>query len=277
MTNSPVKLYLELMKKVLSFSMWPDPPVSVETFSASRPLFKRAAVSFVSRILALKQMGLFYTDQPSREDRYEGKVWPNWADTMIGIPRLNNIQECVEAIIKENVEGDLIETGVWRGGACVFMRAILAAYGVEGRRVFVADSFQGLPEPDEKYPADSASKYHTFPRLAISLDEVRNNFQKYDLLDDKVIFLPGWFKDTLTTPSIGKLAVMRLDGDIYSSTIEALNSLYPKLSPGGFCIIDDYALSGCRKAVDDYRAEHNIADHIHKIDWTGCFWRKAKK
>ena len=86
--------------------------------------------------------------------REEGRMWPGYAHTMIGLKRLDNLQFCVESVIREGIDGDLIETGVWRGGACIFMRAILAAYAIEDRKVYVADSFEGMPKPDvEKFPA----------------------------------------------------------------------------------------------------------------------------
>jgi O-methyltransferase len=157
------------------------------------------------------------------------------------------------------------------------MRAVLAAYGIENRKVFVADSFEGLPKPDKKYSADTGSRWHVVSYLKVSRDEVENNFRKYGLLDDKVVFLQGWFKDTLPTAPTDKLSILRLDGDMYSSTIEALLNLYPKLSKGGFCIIDDYGdytAAGCRKAVDDFRAQNRIESEMHEIDWTGRFWRK---
>jgi hypothetical protein len=101
-------------------------------------------------------------------------------------------------VLSEGVEGDLIETGVWRGGASIFMRAVLAAYGIEDRKIFVADSFEGLPAPDaEKYPADQNERFHTYTYLAVSKEDVENNFRKYGLLDNQVVFLKGWFKDTL--------------------------------------------------------------------------------
>jgi hypothetical protein len=108
---------------------------------------------------------------------------------MIGLKRLDNIQFCIENIIKNNIEGDLIETGVWRGGATIFMRAVLAAYDITDRRVFVADSFEGLPKPNEnKYPADKSDLHHTKEFLAVSIDDVKANFEKYGLLDDRVVF-----------------------------------------------------------------------------------------
>jgi O-methyltransferase len=155
------------------------------------------------------------------------------------------------------------------------MRAVLAAYGIENRRVFVADSFEGLPKPDvATYPADIGDLHHTVDVLKVGQEEVESNFQKHGLLDDQVIFLRGWFRDSLPRAPIDQLSVMRLDGDMYGSTMDALTTLYPKLSTGGYCIIDDYALDGCRKAVDDYRMEHRIASEMCNVDWTGRFWRK---
>lgn len=221
------------------------------------------------------QLQLVENRNISLNARTEGREWPGYADTMIGLERLDNLQYCIETIISEDIEGDFIETGVWRGGACIFMRAVLAAYSIEGRKIFVADSFEGLPEPDlENYPADKGDRLYLHKYLAISQEEVENNFRKYGLLDDKVVFLKGWFKDTLPEAPIKKLSILRLDGDMYASTMEALDHLYPKLQSGGFCIIDDYALPNCKQAVDDYRAKHKINSEIKEIDWTGTYWRK---
>jgi O-methyltransferase len=156
------------------------------------------------------------------------------------------------------------------------MRAILAAHGVTDRRVFVADSFEGLPKPDaEKYPHDKGDRLHRYEALAVSKEEVEHNFAKYGLLDEQVVFLKGWFADTLPTAPVDQLAVLRLDGDMYQSTMDALKPLYPKLSSGGYCIVDDYyAIEQCRAAVDDYRAAHGLTEELHQIDWTGVYWRK---
>ncbi len=206
-----------------------------------------------------------------------GRDWPKRAHTMIGRARLRNLRELVATAIRERTPGDLIETGAWRGGACILMRAALEAFGDFERRVFVADSFEGLPAPDAKaYPADHGDKHHTFEELSVSLDEVKANFAKYELLDDRVVFLKGWFKDTLPAAPIERLAVLRLDGDMYESTMEALTALYDKVSAGGFVIVDDYGcIEGCRRAVHDFRDAHGIADKIVDIDGWGVYWRKT--
>lgn len=271
----PKKLYLDLIKKTLAFYLWPEPPHPIESTYYRRAGLSRVLLTTIGRFLANFRLKLMLTRDFTQEQREDGLVWPGYADSMIGLKRLDNLQFCVETALKENIPGDFIETGVWRGGACILMKAILDAYGITDRKVFVADSFEGLPKPDEKkYPADLGDKHHVVDYLAVSQETVKENFKKYSLLDDHVVFLKGWFKDTLPTAPINQLSVLRLDGDMYGSTIEVLETLYPKLSKGGFCIIDDYALVGCRKAVDDFRGKHEVTAPMEVIDHSGRWWRK---
>jgi|GEM_PF-2190910 len=209
-------------------------------------------------------------------EKFQGTIWPENGETMIGFLRLTNLEHCILDTIKNNIEGDLIETGVWRGGACIFMREILKLKNITNKSVWLADSFQGLPKPNSDiYPDDLNDKLHTFNELVVSEEEVKNNFEKYNLLDDQVKFLKGWFKDTMPNAPIEKLSILRLDGDMYESTIDVLFYLYPKLSIGGYCIIDDWgAVMACKKAVEDYRRVFDINEEIRSIDWTGIFWKK---
>ncbi|MGF7234717.1 MAG: TylF/MycF/NovP-related O-methyltransferase, partial [Frankia sp.] len=238
--------YVDLLEEVLTFSLW-DGRDGVR-WNGGRGSTTLKAL--------LRRHDLEIVRMTTPEARASGEDWPRLAHTMIGRKRLDNLRHCVETVLADRVPGDLIETGVWRGGSCIFMRGILAARDVTDRTVWVADSFAGLPAPDaERYPADAGDPHHTFDALAVPLAEVQRTFQRFGLLDDQVRFLPGWFADTLPTAPIDSLAVIRLDGDMYSSTIEALTALYPKLQAGGFCIVDDYgAVDGCRRAVEDYRA-----------------------
>lgn len=203
-----------------------------------------------------------------------GRDWPASATTMIGTARMRNLRMLLERALAEGVPGDFIETGVWRGGACIYARAILAAHGDQERRVFVADSFRGLPPPsDELYPADTGDTHHVQEALAIPRTAVEENFRRYHLLDERVVFLEGWFKDTLPSAPIERLAVLRLDGDMYESTIQALEALYHKVSPGGFVIVDDHLLPPCAAAVADFRAARNIAAEMHPVDGAAVWWR----
>ena len=192
---------------------------------------------------------------------------------MIARARLRNVRRCVETVIHDAVPGDLIETGVWRGGACIYMRGILAAYD-EARSVWLADSFDGLPEPS--HPADEVFRaLHESKVWAVPQDQVRANFARYGLLDENVHFLEGLFRDTLPTLT-RRWAIVRLDGDMYDSTMDGLQNLYPSLSPGGFLIVDDYgSFDACRQAVEDFRSREGVREPIQAIDESGVFWRRA--
>ncbi len=211
------------------------------------------------------------------DNRENGRDWPQFAHSMVGEKRMANLRYAVETVLAEGVPGDFIETGVWRGGSCIFMRGVLKAHGVTDRRVHVADSFAGLPPPDpEKYPADTGDELYTYKELAVSRAQVEENFRRYGLLDDQVRFIEGFFEDTLPGLKLGPLAIARLDGDLYSSTIVALEALYPQLSPGGFLIVDDYALANCARAIDDFRRDNAITAELVEVDWTGRYWRKPR-
>ncbi|MGH3452696.1 MAG: TylF/MycF family methyltransferase [Haloechinothrix sp.] len=272
--KSPCDLYLDLMAAVLTRYGFEGSNVTVKLPTESYPayLWDMLRGELRGRPVRLMEQGRF-----DGAVRAEGRDWPADAETMIGLRRLQNIRRCVESVLENDVAGDLIETGAWRGGATIYMRAILAAHGVSDRLVWVADSFQGLPKPDaERYPDDAGDQHHTRDELAVSEEQVRQNFRRYGLLDDQVRFLSGWFEETLADAPIDKLSVLRLDGDMYGSTMVALQALYDRVSPGGFVIIDDFgAVPACARAVDDFRTQRAISEPYEKIDWTGVFWRKS--
>ena len=199
--------------------------------------------------------------------------------TLLPILTLENIEFCIREVIKNNIEGDFLEAGVWKGGAVIYAYHVLKELN-SNRKVYVADSFKGLPKPDvNNYPADKDDPHWAIEELRISKDEVIKNFDLFGGLDENVIFLEGWFKDTLYNDSIGKLSVIRLDGDMYESTWQSLDALYPKLSLGGYCIIDDFGHLRAKKAVYDYREKYNIHEEIVIIDKTpgaypSAYWKK---
>jgi O-methyltransferase len=261
------RLYLDFFKQVVTRTILPerygDLPRGFEIWSELNAWLR-------DRKLALVKVNSF--DAAARS---EGRDWPGEAETMIGLRRLDNLQRCIERVLLDRVHGDVFEAGVWRGGASIFMRAVLKVYGVRDRKVWVADSFQGLPKPDpQRYPKDEGDRLWTHTELSISLETVKANFARYGLLDEQVEFLPGWFRDTLPNAPVNALAVLRLDGDLYESTMVALRALYPKVSVGGYVIIDDYgALECCRAAVEDFRSEFGIREDLLPIDYTGVYWR----
>lgn len=202
--------------------------------------------------------------------------WPARAHTMIGQARLRNLRNLVERTLLEGVPGDYIETGVWRGGACILIRGVLAAHGVVNRRVFVADTFEGLPRPNAaRYPADMRDRLFVFEELAVSKEQVRSNFARYNLLDQQVVFLKGLFSETLPGLAGDSFALIRLDGDMYESTMDSLTNLYDRLSRGGFAIVDDYGgIKACKTAVDDFLGARGLQPQINAIDDSCVWWRK---
>jgi len=206
-----------------------------------------------------------------RKLRAIGLDWPLQGLTMTGLHRLADLQACVEQIVRDGVEGDLIEAGAWRGGSSILMRATLDSLGERGREVWVADSFQGFAADDAVGDVDLGPNDF----LAIPLEEVRANFARFGL-DSGVRFVPGFFKDTLPSLSDGRWALVRMDGDTYHATMTTLESLYPGLAPGGHLIIDDYLLiDDCKRAVDDFRERHGITEPLEEIDWSAARWRRG--
>jgi O-methyltransferase len=287
---TPTRRYLDLLKSSLLNDIY------IENEVRLLYLFAMHATHGKADFAVVREIGKYMSDAlaKAQKARLEGRPWWYWepasgggekiinlrngcefSHTMIGRKRLENIEHCLDVIRTEGIPGDLIETGVWRGGATIFMRGYLAVYDLPERNVWVADSFEGLPKPslaqDEGWDFSAAE----MPILAVSLDEVKENFRRYDLLDDRVRFLKGWFKDTLPAAPIGKLALARMDGDLYESTMDALNALYDRVVPGGFLLVDDYGdFEPCRRAVDEFRQRRGITVPLQRVDWSGSFWRK---
>jgi hypothetical protein len=305
-------LYLDLLKRTLLNLIYEDPalpqPLDDEAPDEREGLLTRASAVVIyaaaqreafrgltRRTQTLMPRSVRKLAAYDREKRVAGLDFPFQAHTMVGMRRLDNVQSLLEQVLDAGVPGDVIETGVWRGGTTIFMRGVLKAHGVTDRVVWVADSFEGMPtsgQPgmERSFTSDEAAKRwgaairrHPFAamvaaariRAGTSYEEVRANFERYGLLDDQVRFLRGWFRDTLPTAPFSRLALMRLDGDLYDSTYDALHSLYPKLSPGGYVIVDDYGtFSECRRAVHDYLASAGEVVELEHVDEHAVYWRK---
>jgi len=228
----------------------------------------------------LKKSLIDYVDlkNSGKHDKIEGRnLYPSEkSKTMIGLKALNNIEYCINQINKYNIDGDFIEAGVWRGGATIFMKALSDIFNMN-RKVWVADAFEKTFPKSEYEIDDDVVWQSSWNPLKVTLSEVIENFKKYNVLDENVKFLKGWFKDTLVTSEIEKLSLLRLDGDMYSSTIQTLDALYFKLEVGGFIIIDDYnALNESKTAVDDFRKKNNITEEILKVNWACVYWKKER-
>jgi len=277
-SNPAAVRYLDLLKRCLTREIFREQEVQDAWWEPDDVLGDPGEVQ--ARFRA-RGMRIVRPARPPGEVARDQDWMPN-AETMCGLARLDNVQDLVTRALTEEVPGDLVETGVWRGGSVILMRALLEAYGDPSRSVWVCDSFEGLPEPDtDRYPADSEWVSRTplddvlRATLVVPLETVQAHFARYDLLDDRVRFLKGWFKDTLPTAPIDRIAVLRLDGDLYESTMDDLVALEPRVSPGGFVIVDDFnGIDSCRQAVLDYREQRGIDSPINRVDWTAVWWRK---
>jgi O-methyltransferase len=269
--------YLELLKRCLTASIYEESSWRIVEGPMAH---KRGILAAIKRQLvsAINRGGLriVRTEKYNEELREQGLDWPLFGLTMVGIRRLNNIQSCIEDILTSNVPGSFVETGVWRGGSSIFAKAVLRQHRAEDRIVWCCDSFEGMPSPSAiDLSIDSSSDFSDREYLAATEDQVAKNFSKFGLLDPNVRFLKGWFCDTLPTAPIGEIAILRMDGDLYDSTMDALKNLYHKISIGGYVIVDDYkSWKGCRRAVDEFRERKNIHEKIIDIDAHAVFWKK---
>jgi O-methyltransferase len=270
--RSPSEAYLDLMKKAVTgalaatgmerHTIRPHGPKSWLLYR-----FNRAVARFGLEAVQLTPSCAEDYLESAHEfgNRVEG------AETMLGIRQLDHMQRCIADVLAGNVPGDLIEAGVWRGGMTIFMRAVLKAYEIADRKVWVADSFAGLPGIDRRRETFAWRKGD----MAASLQTVKSNFDRYSLLDEQVVFLKGYFSETLPAAPIQRLSILRVDVDLYQSTMDALRNLYSALSTGGYAIFDDYQnLPDCRQAIDDFRHEHGVTEEICRIDERAVYWRK---
>ena len=270
--------YLDLLKKCLTASIYDESawtvvqgPMSQDQSPAA--FLKRKVVSFLNG-RGLKLVRISKLNHDSRE---RGNDWPLFGFTMVGNRRLDNLKFCLEQVVAQNVPGDFVETGVWRGGSSIWAAAVLCHLGAKDRLIWCCDSFEGMPKPNatdlEIQPTSDLSEVEF---LVATETQVADNFRKFGLLNQRVKFIKGWFCDSLPKAPIKQIAVLRMDGDLYESTSDALNNLFNKVSPGGFVIVDDYkSWKGCRKAIDEFRAAHAISAPLIDIDDHGVFWRNT--
>jgi O-methyltransferase len=270
--QDPAELYLDLMKKTLTRSLVAK-GMERHTIAPLGPksklihAFNRVAAGMGLEMVRLRKS----TPEDYLESGHEATNRVEDAETMLGTRQLDHVQKCIVDVLNRNVAGDVLEAGVWRGGMTIFMRAALRAYGCATRTVWVVDSFAGLP------PIDTANEKFPWERgdMAVSLQEVQNNFARYGLLDPQVQFLQGFFSDTLPKAPIRELSILRVDADLYQSTLDVLRNLYAKLSTGGYAIFDDYQnLPDCRRAIDEFRRENGISEEVRPIDERAVYWQK---
>ena len=269
--------YVELLKDCLTASIYEESawgivePTPKRTSKESGWSLLLPVRRFIIQQLWKRRLLLVRARSFDPATRATGGDWPCFGYTMVGRARLNNLEQCVREVIEQQIPGDFIETGVWRGGSVIFMRAMLQICGITDRIVWAADSFDGMPVPQNA--SDGWDMSH-IELLRVSLPQVKQNIARFGLLDEQIRFLKGWFSETLPTAPIKKLAILRLDGDLYHSTMDSLMNLYDKLSPGGYVIVDDYySWPGCRRAVDEFLANRRLQPDIQQIDHTCAYWK----
>jgi hypothetical protein len=271
--------YLDLLKRALVNLVYAEDALRLDTAVSGRlgaePLSRQRLLRDVRYVRAEAYAQVVAA---KRDGSLDGSWGARLAHTMIGLDGLDNLERCAHRVFADGVPGDFLEAGVCHGGASIFLRALQVAYGEAERCTWLADTFAGVPPPtdpvDREHELDLTEE--RFPWMAAGLDAVRDNFATYDLLDDGVRFLPGLFADTLPGAPVDRLAILRIDGDLYSSTRDALEALYDRVCEGGFVIVDDYGcLEPCRIAVDEFVERRRLDVEINQVDWTRVCWRKT--
>jgi hypothetical protein len=191
--------------------------------------------------------------------------------TMCSYARLQSLHRAVLYIDKNNIPGDIVECGVAHGGSAALM-ALSSKSGA--RKLWMFDTFQGLPEPSSENPDQPIASAYTGAFRA-SPEAVRSSFRKLGI-DANAIIVPGLFENTLPNCGIESIALLHVDGDWYESVRTTLEHLYDRVSPGGIIQFDDYGhWAGARRAVDEFMNARGIAQPLRRIDFSGRQLTKA--
>ena len=202
--------------------------------------------------------------------------------TMTSPERIYSLIEAIKYISFNNIDGDIVECGVWRGGSMMAVAETLVFLGDNRRQLYLFDTFEGMPDPDEildidsknnsakKYMSDNNKSNDDFIWAISNLDEVIKNIDSTNYPSHKIKYIKGKVEDTLPHRDLKKIALLRLDTDWYSSTKHELNTLFHLIEKGGVIIIDDYGhWNGAKLAVDEYFKENNIKIFLNRIDYSG--------
>ena len=206
--------------------------------------------------------------------------------TMTSIEKMYSLYEAVNYIIARGIEGDFIECGVWKGGSAMLIAHVLNRLGVQDRKIYLYDTYEGMSPPTEEdvhilsglsaseilerdYGGNSSLWCHA------GISETKSNMESTSFPMSKIEFIKGRVEDTIPETIPKNIALLRLDTDFYESTLHELEYLYPLLSPGGIVLFDDYGFwEGQKKAVDQYFKTNNIRQLLHRIDYSGRIAQK---
>ena len=228
-----------------------------------------------------------FFEQPVNEKLEKKKEWDNdFTDfeiaviestspfTMTSPERIISLTRATEYIIKNNIQGSIVECGVWKGGSIMAVLEVLKKFQTE-KEIYLYDTFEGMTEPqdiDLSYKGKSAKEIYDKSNnqwCYSSIEEVKNNLSKIEYNNKKLHFVKGKVEDTIPDTLPENISILRLDTDWYESTKHEMKYLFPKLVKGGILIIDDYGhWSGCKKAIDEYLEENNIKMFLNRVDYT---------
>jgi hypothetical protein len=237
-------------------------------------------VNVLGLVKAFFEVGWFFINHPSKQALRLATlifhVKPTY--TMVSAMRLINLYQRVQDANRLNLPGDIAECGVWHGGSAAIMgAAVQDDRAFKGKRkLWLFDSFQGLPPPGK----NDGEKEHAFyfeGWCKGDVDKIEQIFHRLDVPWEQATVIPGWFEVTLERAPIEQIAVLHVDADWYDSVKLVLDKLYDRVVPGGFIVIDDYWVwPGCKKAVDDFLQERQLADvRLQNVGKQAVYFRKA--
>lgn len=200
--------------------------------------------------------------------------------TKVSVKRLINLHRLTQEANRLNLPGDIVECGVWNGGSAAMMGVADRDNETPGkvRRLWLFDSFCGLPPPSDKDGKQATANYFQ-GWCHGETEKVKQIFQRFQLSLQDVNTVAGWFNDTLETAELQTIAILHIDADWYAPVGIVLDTLYDKVVEGRFAVLDDYwRWPGCREAVTDYLKEHQIQGAVLKqVDLHGVYFQKPHR
>ena len=187
------------------------------------------------------------------------------------------------AALLSDVRGDFVETGVYTGGTTALMALALRDFDACGRKMWAFDSFEGFPDDIREEDSSGGSNKGAAGEFSSPYETFVENMGIIGDAADRLVVTRGFFNETCAKSAVAEIALLRLDGDLYVSTWDALAALYDRVSPGGFVYVDDYgSFNGCREAVDRFRTERRIFEPMHFVQentgpqpsFEAVWWRK---
>ncbi|MBK8256290.1 MAG: class I SAM-dependent methyltransferase [Polyangiaceae bacterium] len=266
--------YLQLLRGCLTRDLIREPYIEV---TPTVGIVKPALYKALQALLAQKGFSIVRRDEVTDEDREEGRGWPAHAETMMGLRRMEFLQDRLVEMVSTGVEGDFFEAGCWRGGGVIFMLAVLQAMGDTHRTVWAADSFAGYPPPTQNSHDVDRHLYERSSYFRVDRSVLESNVRRYGLYNDQLRILEGWFGESIPKAEIHRVSLLRIDVDGYEGVRDALQLVYPKLSVGGYVLIEDLRQPGAKRAVEELFNKVPKEEVLPIAQRTPCavYWKKT--